>query len=201
MAEVQLKRMEIQEVTVSVKGTTPLVTHAWSEKAKRTMRDKHGGKKTKSREVRNPKAEHEAAKYFTDDGVEGIPAMAFKSALITAAHKDIGIEKTLVRKAVFLKCEDSGMVLPITYEESVMREDCVRVGSGSTDLRYRPEYRGWQFQCTLQVDAELIKIEDLLALVDRAGFGVGIGEMRPEKGGEYGRFSVDQNVDTVVKEV
>jgi hypothetical protein len=30
-------------------------------------------------------------------------------------------------------------------------------------------------------------------MIERAGFGVGIGEWRPEKDGDYGRFRVDRD--------
>ena len=44
-------------VRLSLVGISPVITHAWSEKAKKMMRDKMGGKKTKEREPRNPEAE------------------------------------------------------------------------------------------------------------------------------------------------
>lgn len=124
----------------------------------------------------------------------GINGMAFKTALITAAHKDIGIEKTLVRKAVFLRTLDPGKVLPMEACDPVVREDMVRVGAGSADLRYRPQFDTWAVDIELEVDADLLKIEDILNLVNRAGFGVGIGEWRPEKNGEFGRFEIDPTV-------
>ena len=175
--------------------------HQWSEKAKREMREKQQeGKKTKAREKRVPADEAKAATYTTDDGQIGIPGMAFKSALVTAAHKDIGIEKTLVRKALFLVTDDPNKVLPIHCSEPTVREDMVRVGMGSADLRYRPEFVEWSCPITLEVDSELLQRDDILALVDRAGFGVGICEWRPEKGGEYGRFEIDPTVAITFEE-
>jgi len=37
-------------------------------------------------------------------------------------------------------------------------------------------------------------------LIDRAGLSVGIGEWRPEKGGEYGRFKIDDTVPVEVQD-
>ena len=194
MAAITLKPIARKRMTFAIKGTSPLIMHQWSEKAMRQMREKQQGKKTKDREARNPEAEAKAATYTTDDGQIGIPGMAFKSALVTAAHRDIGIERTLVRKALFLVTNDSGKVLPIEVEQPVIREDCVRVGMGSADLRYRPEFRKWRCNIELEVDSDLMQEKDVLALVDRAGFGVGICEWRPEKGGEFGRFEIDPDV-------
>jgi hypothetical protein len=79
-----------------------------------------------------------------------------------------------------------------------MREDTVRVGAGSTDLRYRPEFRNWSMILNFEFDAQSLTQPTILNLVQRAGFGVGLGEWRPEKGGEYGRFEVDVNFETLV---
>ena len=201
MAAVTLKPIAKRLMMFGIRGTSPLIMHQWSEKALREMRDKQqSGKKTKTRELRKPDEEAKAATYTTDDGDIGIPGMAFKSALVTAAHKDIGIEKTLVRKALFLRTNDSNKVLPITCDEPVVREDCVRVGAGSADLRYRPEFKEWKCQISMDVDSELLQAESVLALVSRAGFGVGICEWRPEKGGEYGRFEIDPDVPVTFEE-
>ena len=74
---------------------------------------------------------------------------------------------------------------------SEMIEDMVRVGQGSTDLRYRPYFYDWAVTTHWEVDNDLLQVHDLLTLLDRAGFGVGVCERRPETGGEYGRFRVD----------
>lgn len=201
MAQITLKPIAKRKMTFAIRGTSPLIMHQWSEKAKREMRDKQqSGKKTKTRENRDPEAEAKAATYVDDEGQIGIPGMAFKSALVAAAHKDIGIEKTLVRKALFLVTNDSNKVLPIEGSEPVVREDMVRVGMGSADLRYRPEFAEWTCKIELEVDSELLQRDDVLALVDRAGFGVGICEWRPEKGGEFGRFEIDPDVPVSFEE-
>lgn len=190
----KLKPISRMSVKLRIVGTSPIIQHKWSEKALREIREKHAGKKTKSREIRNPEAEGQAAMYVTDKGKPGIPAMALKTSIINAAHKDIGIEKTLVRKALFLRVSDGNMVVPFAEcSEPYIREDYVRVGQGSTDLRYRPQFDRWAVDIEFELDAELLQLDDLLNLVDRAGFGVGICEWRPEKGGEFGRFQVDRS--------
>lgn len=189
---VTLRPIKKRVITLTIRGTSPLIQHQWSEKAKEMMRLKHQGKKTKDRDVREPQKEGEQAAYRTTQGKFGIPLTALKSALIGAAHKDLGIEKTLVRKAVFIPCKDDGGILEMDCDEPIIKEDPVRVGQGSADLRYRPYYLRWAVLVTFEIDAELLTTEDLCNLVDRAGFGVGIGEWRPEKGGEYGRFEVDR---------
>lgn len=191
-AEVKLPPIQKRRIVVSIVGTSPLIQHRWSEKAKATMRDKQAGKKTKNRDVRDPEREGREAAYYTDDGHFGVPAMAIKSALISAAHKDIGVEKTVVKKALFIECDDRNNCLHMDCDEPEIREDTVRVGMGSTDLRYRPYFFRWSVDVAIVVDAGWLQVADVCNLVDRAGFGVGIGEWRPEKGGDYGRFELDR---------
>ncbi len=177
-------------VTIRIKSKSPMIQHKWSEKAKEMMRQKHAGKKTRNYDVRDPKKEGEEAAYRTYDGRYGIPLTALKASLIGAAHKDIGIEKTLVKKALFIPATDPNGIIPIECDEPVIQEDHVRVGAGSADLRYRPYFMHWAAEVTFEVDCGLLQTQGLLALIDRAGFGVGMREWRPEKGGDYGRYMV-----------
>ena len=192
MGTINIKPINRQKVRFAITGISPLIQHNWSEKARQQMRDKHAGKKTKDREVRDPQQEAEAAMYRTADGQPGVNVLAIKNSIITAAHKDLGIEKTLVRKSLFFPCDDPQKVIPMQCSEPVMREDAVRVGT-STDLRYRPQFDEWRVELTAEIDADLLTTADLATLIDRAGFGVGIGEWRPEKDGEFGRFEVDRS--------
>lgn len=187
---VALKPINVKRMQVTIEGTTPLIQHQWSEKAKGMMRDKGAGKKTKVREARDSAKEAHDSTYFTPAGKPGVPLLAIKSAIIMAAHKDIGIEKTLVRKALFIKAPDPSLILPMQCSAPTVREDCVRVGMGAADLRYRPQFDEWSVPLNLEYDADLLQPADIVNLIDRAGFGVGIGEWRPEKGGEFGRFRV-----------
>ncbi len=189
--KVEAKISPIKENTLrfTIEGRTSLIQHKWSEKAKEQMRAKHAGKKTKTREVRDPEAEGQAATYYTTDGRYGIPVKGLKASIIGAAHKDLGIEKTLVRKALFIPCDDANDVLAMECDDPILREDYVRVGQ-STDLRYRPEFAKWAVTFDLEYDADLLTVDDIANLINRAGFGVGLCEWRPEKGGENGRFKL-----------
>ena len=190
-----------RRIIFGIRSTTSLVMHKWSEKQKKAMRDKHAGKKTKVREVRNPEQEAEDATHRTENGEIGIPAEALKASMLNAAHKDFGIPKTLVSKALFFKLDDANNVIPFTsHTPPVMREDTVRVGSGSSDLRYRPEFRQWSATIEFEVDADILQKNDVINLAERAGFGVGLLEMRPEKHGDFGRFEVDATVPILWEE-
>jgi len=209
VAEVaKLKPINRRLVTVRLVGVSPLITHKWSEKALRQMREKQQeGKKTKNRDLRDPEQEAKDATYWCDETqtVPGVPAVAIKAAVIEAAHNDLGFPKTLLRKAMFIYPMGRDVCIPIesvngkgtatkklgNNPEGVLTEDVVRVGQGSTDLRYRPYFYDWAITTQWEVDADLLQVNDLLTLLDRAGFGVGICEWRPSKGGEYGRFKID----------
>jgi len=206
--DVKLKPINRRLVTVRLVGVSPLITHKWSEKAKRQIREKQQeGKKTKNRELREPEQEAKDATYWCDEActIPGVPAVAIKAAVIEAAHNDLGFPKTLLRKSMFIYPMGRDVVIPLESTngnpvkskavnkpiEGQMTEDVVRVGQGSTDLRYRPYFFDWAVTTSWEIDADLLQVQDMITLLDRAGFGVGVCEWRPEKGGEYGRFRVD----------
>ena len=188
-----LKVTPIKQATIrfTIRGTSPMIQHAWSEKGLTMMRMSPQERRKQPKEKHDPEAEASAAMYRTDDGKPGLPILALKSALIGAAHKDLGIEKTLVRKSLFFPVDDANMCIPMDASEPICREDIVRIGQNKTDMRYRPEFRKWSAVVECVVDPSALSDQDVINLVNRAGFGIGIGEWRPEKGGEYGRFELD----------
>lgn len=188
---ITLKPITQSTLSFWIKGISPLIQHAWSEKGLRMMRMTAQERKKEPKLARDPEKEAESACYRTDDGDFGIPLLAFKAALIGAAHKDFGLEKTLLRKSFFIPSKDSGSIARMEADDYQIREDIVRIGANQTDLRYRPQFNEWSCNIIAQIDSELLRPEDVVNLVNRAGFSVGIGEWRPEKGGEFGRFEFD----------
>ena len=50
---IELKSIEYRKLKFQIAGISCLVMHQWSEKARRELREKHAGKKTKTREKRD----------------------------------------------------------------------------------------------------------------------------------------------------
>jgi hypothetical protein len=188
---IEIKPIVASKISFWIRGTSPLIQHAWSEKGLDMLRMTAAERKKLPKERRDPEELAAVCCYYTDAGEIGIPLTAFKASLISAAHKDFGLEKTLLRKAFFIPTNDSGRVVPMEASQYTIREDVVRVGINQTDIRYRPEFAEWRVNIVAEIDRGLLTPTDIVTLVNRAGFSVGIGEWRPEKGGEYGRFEID----------
>lgn len=192
---IALRELNLKSVTFQIRGTSPLIQHAWSQKGLRELRmtkqERALNKKKNPPTTRDPEAEARAATHTMNDGSYAVPVTAIKAAIISAAHKDLGCEKTAVRKALFLIAAEGDLVR-LDCCELFIREDIVRIGQGSTDIRYRPQFDEWSVRINAQVDADIVSPDVLANLVQRAGFGCGIGEWRPEKGGDFGRFELDK---------
>lgn len=188
---VEVVEFSIRQVTIPIVGISPLIIHAWSEKSKKMIADKQAGKaKNKKHEIRDPKAEFEAAKHISKSGWEGIPAAAIKAAMIRGA-KMVGMVMKDTQAAFFVNADCEKTQLVQIHGKSKMRMDMVRVGMGAADIRYRPEYLDWYCELNIDFNEGLISIDQLHQIVKAAGYGNGLGEMRPEKGKfNYGRFKL-----------
>jgi hypothetical protein len=188
----------IRTIGLTLRGMagSPLVIHAFPEKAKQEIRDKQQKKAKKVKEERKPLEEYGAAKYFDEQGRECAPITALKKAIISAATAFDDITKVGLRQALFVSSADGpGQFVPIETHGGelavgVMREDAVTIGINTRGLAYRPEYKEWQLRIKIEFNPRIVSEEQLLALVDQAGWGVGICEGRPERSSAlgWGRF-------------
>ena len=189
----------IQSIKLTLRGKpgTPLVIHAFAEKAKQEIRDKQQKKAKKAKEERNPQAEFLASRYVDEQGRECAPITAIKKSIISAATAFDDITKVALRQAIFVDSEVSpgSPLVPIERHDGSlaigeMREDAVTIGINTRGLTYRPEYKEWQLRVRIEFNPRLVSEDQLLALVDQAGRGIGICEGRPEKSSAlgWGRF-------------
>ena len=184
----EIPPINIDTATIQLIGDSPLICHAWSDKAKKQMLDKQMKKATQAKAAKDPEQEYRDSLYPMLDGKGyGFPAVAFKAAAVDACSHVSNMTKVEARGAFHI----NGELVPIDGEPS-MREDMVRLGGvgAPADIRYRGEFKTWKVMFTLRYNANVISLEQLLNLFNIAGFAIGVGEWRPQKDGSYGMFHV-----------
>lgn len=207
---IEIPAIKVEEITVGITGKSPLIHHRFSSKAKKEMLDKQMGKAKAKKEAKDPEQDFleslytmngELAKLYKKDGKTfakgafGFPALAFKAAAVDACRYASGLTMTMARGAFYVVVpEQDGpdMLIPMTGSDPLMREDVVRIGgmTKTTDLRYRGEFKKWSTEVVVRFNKNAISASQIVNLFNLAGFHVGVGEWRMEKGGINGCFDV-----------
>ncbi len=194
--------LRLAEVVVRINGTSPLITHPWSKKALRMIADKVQGNAVEGRQDRNFQSEFEESCYYVQHGdpkrgikpIYGLPSNAFKQAAVTAVTSlkmKRTVSKTLARQAFHMFGVDRADLVTIEGDP-ILREDVVRIkASGGADIRIRAEFPEWSTQIRVQYNTLVLSPQQIIHLLNVAGFGVGVGEWRPEKNGNFGQFTVE----------
>lgn len=204
-AAIVIKAPRFQRATIRIVGTTPLVLHKFSEKAKQTIKaTQEAGsqsRKGKTREARDFEANFQAARHRSREGWDGFPAPAVRNALISAC-RTVGFKMTLAKLSLFCVANgyspDGTPLVRITKckeGEPTMDIRAARNANGGTDLRSRPMWsEGWEAEVTLRWDADQFSASDVANLLARAGMQVGLGEGRPDShqsaGVGWGEFAI-----------
>jgi len=186
-----VKSFDIKTIEVSVRGISPLIVHRFSEKAKKQIEDKQQGvAKTRKHEQRNPEQDFNEARHVSPQGWDGFPVAGFKAAMIRGA-KMIGLVMKDAQMSFFILPDCHLTQLIKINDAPQMRTDMVRVGIDSADVRYRPEYHQWWSTLRIEYNQGMISEGQIKQMISAAGYGCGIGEMRPEKGKfSFGRFEI-----------
>lgn len=188
---VELKEFKIRNVVVEIEGISPLITNKFSNKAQQMIENKQQGKsKNAKHEIKVPDECYENAKHKSPQGWDGFPAAGYKAAM-TRGAKLVGMVMKDTQTSFFVKadCEETQLVR--TYGKSRMRTDMVRLNGGSADVRYRPEYPVWSAKLTIEYNEGVLSLDQIYQMLSAAGYGCGVGEMRPEKGKfSFGRFKI-----------
>lgn len=215
--ELNIEPIKISQAVVRICGDTPLIMHAWSEKAKKEMlAAQQGRKKGKAKEIKNPVRDFVDSIYWlgekpviTADMTEeesyevynefmknntprfGFPVTAIKQAAISAAYRlGWSKDKMSIRGVFFIEDDEDGLV-EIHCDDLEMREDMVKIGMGTADLRYRGELRNWYADLKITYNENSnYDINSIMNMLNAGGYVCGIGEWRPERDGNNGRFHV-----------
>lgn len=205
----EIRALDIKTVPIKLVGDSPLIVHAWSEKAKRMMLEAQmKTTKTKAKEARDPYDDFINSMYWltvkpnsTPEAFEkavkngakfGFPVGAIKLAGNSAAYRMGWVKNQMGLRGAYFFQSEYGDMAEIISDIPVMREDMVRIGMGSADLRYRGEFNNWSMNLILEYNASgEYTLEQIVNIINAGGYICGLGEWRPEKDGSFGKYHVE----------
>lgn len=200
---VSVRAPDFRVAVFRIRGTAPMVQHKFSKKAREQIMAKQAaGSQAKSKRVRDARdfdRDYQEAMHVASDGWQGIPAPAFRNAMISAC-RTVGFKMTHAKLAVFVEADgfdadDGTPLVKIIKGEPQKHEGYARNETGVVDIRVRPMWReGWEADVRLKFDADMFSPTDLANLLLRAGLQVGVGEGRPDSrngpGVGWGTFTI-----------
>lgn len=195
--QIELPRLRIQRAKITLVGDSPLISHKWSEKAKRSMLDKQMKKAKSAKEAKDPWRDFCESLYWltpmpgepTEADILaakfGFPTIGFKASAVDACSHVDGVTKVEARGAFHL----DGEMVEIEGTPT-MREDMVRIAMGTADIRYRGEFKSWRCSFVIRYNTNVLSLDQIVNLFNTAGFALGVGEWRPQKDGSFGMYHV-----------
>ena len=207
-----LDKIKSETVTISaprittaefkIVGTAPFVQARFSAKSKQAMMSKmEQGSTAKGKRIRDARdfdQDCRDAMHIGVDGKSGVPAGAFRNAMISACRL-VGFKMTLAKLSIFVDADTfdavDGVPLVHLHGDWERLDMHTRNATGVVDIRVRPMWRHWHINLRVKYDADQFTLTDVSNLLMRAGVQVGIGEGRPDSksstGLGFGTFEIE----------
>lgn len=184
---VVVKAPDIRVAVFNIVGNAPYVQARFSAKAMQAMMSKmaagSSARSKKERVARDFDDDFRQAMHVSTEGWRGIPASAFRQAMISACRL-VGFKMTLAKLSVWVHADGfdavDGMPLVRITGEPERVDMAVRNQTGVLDIRVRPMWREWSATVRVSYDADQFSETDVANLMMRVGKQVGIGEGRPD---------------------
>jgi hypothetical protein len=208
VTEIKITAPNYQVLKTVITGTAPYVSNNFSQEAQEIMHGAQAAGATaktagKKRDPKDFAKAFEGSLHKSEKGWYGIPATAFRNALIRACAVS-GVEMTKAKMCVFVEADgyEVGRGTPLVQITKGKPEQFIapaRNANGSIDLRSRGRFvTGWEATLRVRFDADLFTSEMIANLINRAGISVGVGAGRPfskdSAGVGWGTFELRDSV-------
>ena len=189
--EIKIEPLNVKTLMVELVGKTPLVMDRFPDATKKQILGKQTGiSKSNKKQIRDVEKEVVEAIHVTRTGKIGFPSIAFKKGMqeVTSFVGDKFFSKKLVSGAIRIINVEDGLI-PIKCKKQTILEHSI-----GCNTKFNPQFHDWSCKLNIQYDANNISAEDIITVLNYAGYYVGVGIMRP-KGkdggtGEYGCYEV-----------
>lgn len=200
---IEIKNVNPQTITIHIVGDTDLVLNKMNDVTTRTLVDARKDKAKKVEAV-NTWEEIITAIHWrdgkpTDFSEEGfLDALKNNAPCITSfglkksfgeAVVRLGIDKYSTKFDASVNILAPGGLVPIKFAENYVDEKLMSPKKGAPVLVHLNRFVGWSADITISLIDSVYSIEQLVNIVNLAGFGIGIGSGRRSCG--YGRYHVD----------
>lgn len=187
--EIVVPSLKLGTISVKIKGITPLLMDRFPDSVREQILEKQVGMTKGKKGLRDMDIEYENAFHKLPNGDLGFPAQGFKSAMIESTSfvgsKDFS--KKLLKGIQIVNSEGNDLV-PIKYKKISKLKHYPKGGN----TKISPMLEDWECELWIKYDENNISPQDLLNLLNYAGFyyGIGIWSPRAKCGGKYGMYEV-----------
>jgi hypothetical protein len=193
MAEqkISVKKLEIGTIKVTIVGDSPYMP----EPMDMAVLEKYNKIKSKQNYTKDDISEEEKVKakfYYTEDEQYGIPARAIYNSMIRASSYLFDIKQggmRNIKEGVTLV----GDILPLKFKKQKILTHWGRTSGmkGSPRKIMRNAFEDWSVEVTIQFNKANLSAEQIINVLNWAGFHIGVGGFRKEKTGNFGAFHID----------
>lgn len=172
---------------VKIEGTAPYLQNKFSsenrDKMLATQREGSGTKRTrKAKAPKDFEKIYKSSMHVSQEGWPGIPATALRNSMI-AACRFTEMDMIRAKGCIFIVSQglDAETLEPLVKIDGKhrMHIERVSIGQGKTDLAARGIFEKWSAKFEIEWDDDVFKAQDVVNLLARAGWQVGIGAGRP----------------------
>ena len=200
---IEIKRIDVKQVTVKIVGDGDLILNKMNDVSARQLTDQRKNK-AKDMEVPNEWEQIITALHWrdgkpTDFSEQGlIDALKNNAPCITAFGLKKSFGEAVVRNEIDkfkTKFDPSvniiakGNLVPIKFTEHYIDEKLMSPVRGKPVLVRMNRFSGWSAEFTIQFTENVYSLEQIINIINLAGFGLGIGSGRTSG---YGRYHVEE---------
>lgn len=192
MAEqkINLKKLELGVIKLTIVGDSPYMP----EPMDMAVLEKYNAIKSKKSYTKDDIPEEEKVKakfYFTSNGKPGIPTRAIYNSMIRGSSYLFDIKQGGMRN-IKEGLTIMGDVLPLKFKKQEVLTHWGRTSGmkGSPRKIMRNAFYDWSVDIEIQYNKANLSAEQIVNVLEWAGFHIGVGGFRKEKTGNFGAYHI-----------
>lgn len=206
IVEIEFKPIEPKTVEITIVGDTDLILHKMNDVTTKQLTD---ARKDKAKDLTKPNEWEEIITaihwlngkpeeyseqvmhdlLFSDDNAPCITAFGLKKSFGEALTRNkISTYSTEFRATVNVLGEKDNLI-PITFTEYHLDEKLMSPKKGAPVLVKLNRFSGWRATFKISFLENVYSLEQIVNVINLAGFGIGIGSGRNS---DYGRYHIEE---------